>query len=172
MRNITLLINGFMVCAIAALFSLPVTAQNAQPGSRLRQPFDMGRGMSPLNGDLMQIASKTSFFLEFSDAIKLSPEQKKTLEETYFEMQKYAVRRKADLDVIEAETRRLLSNERVDLEAVRVKIKEAELIQSDATMTGIEATLRAINVLTHAQHLKIMILVQQKQSQQAPLLDG
>lgn len=156
--------------SLALALSVGVSAQ--QRPRDVSQGFDMGRGMSPLNGDLMQIAIQSDFFLSFGQAINLTAEQQKSLEEVYFEIQRYTVRRKADLDVADAELRRLLSNDRVDLAAVQAKVKQTELIQSEATVKRIEAALRAINTLTHDQHLKVLLLVRQKLQQELPLRDG
>jgi len=159
-----------VVVSLAVALSVGVVAQ--QRPLDASQGFDMGRGMSPLNGDLMQIAIQSDFFLSFGQAISLTAEQQKSLEEVYFEIQRYTVRRKADLDVADAELRRLLSSDRVDLAAVQAKVKQTELIQSEATVKRIKAALRAINTLTHEQHLKVLLLVRQKLQQELPLRDG
>jgi Spy/CpxP family protein refolding chaperone len=134
----------------------------------LERKFDLGRGMSSINADLMQIAAKTDFFLRFAREINLTGEQRKKLEEMYFEIQKYSLRREVDLDVADAELRRLLSNDRVDLAAVRSKVKEIETIQTEATTKKIEAVLQAIAVLTHDQHLKVMLLVREMIERETP----
>jgi hypothetical protein len=41
---------------------------------------------------------------------------------------------------------------------VRAKVKESEVILSDVKISRIEAVLKAINTLTHEQHLKIVML--------------
>jgi Spy/CpxP family protein refolding chaperone len=133
----------------------------------LERKFDLGRGMSSINADLMQIAAKTDF-LRFAREINLTGEQRKKLEEMYFEIQKYSLRREVDLDVADAELRRLLSNDRVDLAAVRSKVKEIETIQTEATTKKIEAVLQAIAVLTHDQHLKVMLLVREMIERETP----
>lgn len=156
---------------IVSALVVTVSAQQKQSLS-LTQSLDMGRGMSLLNADLLQIAIQSDFFLQFGEAIKLSAEQQKTLEEAYFEIQKYTVRRKADLDVADAELRRLLSNDRVDLAAVQAKVKEVESIQSEATIKKIEYALRAVSVLTHEQHLRVVLLVRQKLNQELQAQDG
>ena len=158
---------GKLGAAVLTLLSLliigagegtPSAAQTTR-GIPLERKFDVGRGMSSINADLMQIAAKTDFFLRFDREINLTVEQRKKLEEMYFEIQKYSLRGEVDLEVADAELRRLLSNDRVDLAAVRTKVKEIETIQTEATIKKIEAVLQAIAVLTHDQHLKVMLLV-------------
>ena len=108
---------------------------------------------------LMQIAAQSDFFLQFNEKIDLSVEQRKKLEDLFFEFQKYGLRRQTDLDIVEAELQRLLNNDSIDLAAVRAKVKEIEMLQSEFTITKIETVLLAVNVLTHDQHLKVMLLV-------------
>jgi Spy/CpxP family protein refolding chaperone len=153
--------------AVLTLFALlligaitPVAAQRIR-GIPLERKYDVGRGMGSINADLMQIAAQSDLFLRFAREINLTGEQRKKLEEMYFEIQKYSLRREVDLDVADAELRRLVSSDRVDLAAVRSKVKEIETIQTEATMKKIEAVLQAIAVLTHDQHLKVMLLVRE-----------
>jgi Spy/CpxP family protein refolding chaperone len=124
--------------------------------------------MSLMTADLMQFAAKSDLFLQFADEIKLTIEQRKKLGDIYFEVQKYSYRRQTDLDVAEAEMKRLLRNDRVDLAAVREKVKEVEAIQSEVTIKNIEAALQAIGILTHDQHLMVMLLVRQMLKQELP----
>ena len=147
--------------------SIPAPAQKTRVPSPERK-FDAGRGMNLLNADLMQIAAQSDFFLQFGKEINLTDEQRKKLEDLYFEIQKYTLKRKVDLDVADAELQRLVSNDRVDLVAVRLKVKEIEAIQSEATIRKIEAVLQAIAVLTHQQHIKVMLLVREIMKQEIP----
>ena len=124
--------------------------------------------MSTMNTDLMQVAGQSAMFLQFSEQIGLTAEQRKRLEEIYFDIQKFSVRRQADLDIADAELRRLLSNEQVDLDAVRLKLKEFESLRAEETMRSIEAGLQAIGTLRHEQHIKVMLLVRQMLKQELP----
>ena len=160
---------GLAVAAAIIFTSSATTHAQQMPKSKIQQSFEMGRGMSPINADLMEIAIGSDFFLRFRDAIKLTSEQRRKLEETFFGIQTYTVRRKADLDVTDAEVRRLLSSDRVNLVAVRAKVAEIESIQSEATFKRIEATLKAISVLTHEQHLRVMLLARGKATDELPL---
>lgn len=121
-----------------------------------------------MNTDLMQVAGQSAMFLQFSEQIGLTAEQRKRLEEIYFDIQKFSVRRQADLDIADAELRRLLSNEQVDLDAVRLKLKEFESLRAEETMRSIEAGLQAIGTLRHEQHIKVMLLVRQMLKQELP----
>ena len=145
------------------------TAQQAPRSAPIRpQRFDLGKGMSAMNTDLMQVAAQSAMFLQFSEQIGLTAEQQKKLEEIYFNAQKFSVRRQADLDIADAELRRLLSNEQVDLAAVRLKLKEVEALRTEETMRSIEAVLQAISTLKHEQHIKLMLLVRQMLKQELP----
>lgn len=149
--------------------SLPAMAQKTR-ATTPDQKFDVGRGMSLLTADLMQIAAQSDFFLQFGKEINLTDEQRKKLEDLYFDTQKYTLRQKVELNVADAELERLVSNDRVDLAVVRSKVRQIEAIRSEATIKKIEAVLRAIAVLTHEQHIKVMLLVREilKQEDSSP----
>ena len=123
-----------------------------------------------MSTDLIQVAAQSAMFLQFSDQIGLTSEQQKKLEEIYLDAQKFSVRRQLDLDIADAELRRLLSNEQVDLAAVKLKLKEAEVLRSEQTLNSIAAVLQAIRTLTHAQHIKIMLLVRNLPKESQPAL--
>lgn len=147
---------------IVLMLTLAATAQRIQrPDAAGGKKIELGRGMSLINADLMQIAAETDLFLRLADRISLSGEQVKKLGDLYIDLQKYAIRRQADLDVADAELRRLVNNDRVDLAAVRAKVKEIESLESDFTMKKIETVLQAVGTLTHDQHLKVLLLVRE-----------
>lgn len=150
----------FVAAIVILLAASSVTAQKSRAKSG-ENIIELGREMSLLTADLMQIAAKSDLFLRFAEKINLTIEQQKKLEEMYFNIQRYSVRRGADLNVADAELRRLLTAERVDLAAVRVKVKEAEAIQTEATIKKIELALQAIGILTHEQHIRVMLLVRE-----------
>lgn len=154
---------GFLIVAVMMILTA-ASAVTAQQKSRVRSgesTIELGRGMSLLTPDLIQIAAKSDLFLRFAEKINLTMEQQKKLEEIYFNIQQYSVRRDADSNVADAELRRLLTADRVDLAAVRVKVKEAEAIQTEAIVKKIEAALQAIGTLTHEQHIRVMLLVRE-----------
>lgn len=121
--------------------------------------IELGSGMSLITADLMEIAAESDLFLRLSERINLSNEQVKKLGELFLDLQKYSLRKQVDLDIADAELRRLINNDRVDLAAVRLKVKEIETLQTDFTMKKIETVLQAVGILTHDQHLKVMLLV-------------
>lgn len=148
--------------------TLAATAQQTRRLETGGKKIELGRGMSLINADLMQIAAETDLFLRLADRISLSGEQVKKLGDLYIDLQKYAIRRQADLDVADAELRRLVNNDRVDLAAVRSKVKEVESLQTEFTMKKIEAVLQAVGALTHDQHLKVLLLVRELLEQKLP----
>ena len=155
--------------AVAVLMLATIaTAQKKPKPTTLERQFDLGAGMSYMSSDLMQIAAKTDLFLMFADEIKLTSDQQKKLEEMFFEIQKYQLQRQTDLDVADAELRRLVSRDRVDLIAVKAKVKEVEAVQADITIKQIEAVLQAIAVLSHEQHIQVMTIVRRKFKEQLP----
>lgn len=153
------------VLIVFAVILLTATAASAQRNPRAETAgsgkIELGRGMNLISADLMQIAAETDLFLRLADRISLSGEQVKKLGDLYIDLQKYTIRRQADLDVADAELRRLVNNDRVDLAAVRSKVKEVESLQTEFTMKKIEAVLQAVGALTHDQHLKVLLLVRE-----------
>lgn len=159
---------AWLIVTVLAL-TLAATAQREQQKQPRRterleasdRKIELGRGMNLLAADLMQIAAESDLFLRLADRVSLSGEQVKKLGDLYIDLQRYTIRRQADLDVADAELRRLVSNDRVDLAAVRSKVKEMESLQTEFTMKKIETVLQAVAVLTHDQHLKVMLLVRE-----------
>ncbi len=70
----------------------------------------------------------------------------------------YSFQREADLDVADAEFKRLLTRDAVDLNAIRNKMKEIETIRVEVDMKRIETLLQAVSVLTHQQHSQVILL--------------
>lgn len=152
----------FGVSLMILALSCAVTLAQQDPRSEAQQQeVQLGRGMSLIAPGLMQIGAETNFFLLIADQIRLTEEQRTALEELVFEFQKYSVQKLADLNVADAELERLLTRDKIDLEAVRAKVKEIEAINTDVKMRKIESLLKAINTLTHEQHLKVVTLVRE-----------
>lgn len=158
----------FVGVSIFILFGVIAVAQPKQRSDAARQEIQIGRGMTMITADLLEIGAQTKLFLRFTDQINLTVEQKKKLEELYYQFQKSGVQQEADLDVADAQLRRLLTGDSVDLTAVRAKVKELEAIRAAATMKRIEILLQALNTLTHEQHLRVMLAVQDLTKPQEP----
>ena len=148
------------VVLLLLLSGMSVFAQSPRV-DKPRQEVQLGGGMSLIAPGLMEVGAKTKLFLAIADRIELTPAQRKKLEELFFEDQSYRVQREADLDVADAELKRLLTRDSIDLGAVRAKMKEIEGIRTDTDMKRIETLLKAIGVLSHEQHTKVVILVQE-----------
>lgn len=159
---------ALIILGLILLLVAIVQGQSNLGNQNNAKQVQLGRGMSIMTTDLMQIAAQSDLFLQFSEKIGLTETQVKKLEGLYLEFQKYDIRRQSDLDVADAELRRLLTNDSVDLNAVRAKVKEIEAIQTDLTMKKIETVLEAIKTLTHDQHLKVMLLVREMLKQNLP----
>lgn len=160
--------NTLLAVALILTATLLTTAQQKQRVEARPEIIRLGRGMSLLTADLMQIGAQSDLFLRLAGKIDLTKEQQAKLEELFFEIQRYNVRRQADLDVADAELRRLATSDDVDLAAVRGKLKEIEAIEAETTMKKIETILQAIKTLTHTQHVKVMRLVRDLQNQAPP----
>jgi Spy/CpxP family protein refolding chaperone len=124
-----------------------------------KEAVQLGNGMSLVTPSLLEIGQQTNFFLAVADRADLTAEQLSVLEEVLRDFHVHRLQKAADLDVAEAQLRRLLTRDEIDLDAVFKKVKEIEAIQSDLTMHNIESLLRAIGTLTHEQHLALATLV-------------
>lgn len=148
-----------VVIGLALVSLLAIASFSQQPAkTRLRDTFDLGRGMSPITADLIPIAVQSTFFLKFADDLQLTADQRKSLEALFFKVQQANVRSEADLDVVDAELRRALSSDSVDMADVRAKVTRMEKIRAEGQIMRIQATLHAIAILTHEQHLKAMMI--------------
>lgn len=157
-----------IILGLILLVAAIVPAQSNLRNPNNTKQVELGRGMSIMTADLMQIAAQSDLFLQFTEKIGLTESQVKKLEGLYLDFQKYNIRRQADLDVADAELQRLITNDTVDLNAVRAKVKEIETIQTDLTMKKIETVLDSIKTLTHDQHLKVMLFVREILKQNVP----
>ena len=150
------------VVAVLALFAaftgVPARGQQGPRGEARREQIELGRGMSMVAPSLLEVAVRTNLFLQLADRVQMTDEQKGKLEEIMFEFQRYAVQKQADYDVADAELMRLLTRDTVDMGAVRAKVKEIEALNADLNIRKYESVLKAIGVLTHEQHLKIVAL--------------
>lgn len=162
------------VLAVAVLLLMVISGtaitSSAQqtPNDPPNQQIELGRGMSAMTPGLMEIGSKTKLFLVFGDKLQLSTEQRKGLEDLYVRIQTYSFQREADLDVADAELKRLLTRDTVDLGAVKAKMKEIETIRVEVNMKKIETLLQAINALTHEQHTQIVLLARDLEEASKP----
>lgn len=147
-----------LALAVLLLSSVFTFAQNKPAGEQPKHEVQLGRGMSLIAPGLMQAGLETNFFLQIADQIQLTEKQRAALAEIAYEFHKYSVQKLADRDVTDAELQRLLTRDNIDLDAVRAKVREAEEIETGVKIRMIEAVLKAINALTHEQHLKIVTL--------------
>ena len=152
------------------LVSLGGSIINAQEPTKERsgQEIQLGSSMSAITPGLMEIGSKTRLFLVFGDKIPVTAEQRKKLEDLYFRIQMYSFQREADLDVADAELKRLLTRDTVDLGAVKAKMKEIGDIRLEVDMKKIETLLQAINALTHEQHTQVILLARDAEEANKP----
>lgn len=161
MRNQMKKVSYVVILLLATILFSNRTGFAQQPARKpSQQEVQLGKGMSVITPGLMEIGAKTRLFILLGDKIQLTLEQQKKLEDLYFRIQMYSFQREADLDVADAEFKRLLTRDTVDLNAIKTKMKEIEAIRVEVDMNKIETLLQAINVLTHQQHMKVILLAQ------------
>ena len=139
---------------LATFGGAPASGQQRQRAQAPREEIELGRGMSLVAPNLIEIAVRTNMFLDLADRIQLSDEQRKRLEAVLYDFQQYSVQKQADYEVADAELTRLLTRDTVDMTAVRAKVKEVEALNSEVNIKKFESLLKAIGVLTHEQHMK------------------
>lgn len=147
-----------VLALLATLTGVPARGQQGPRGEARREQIELGRGMSMVAPSLIEVAVRTNLFLQLADRVQMTDEQKSKLEEVMFEFQRYGVQKQADYDVADAELMRLLTRDTVDMGEVRAKVKEIEALNADLNIRKYESVLKAIGVLTHEQHLKIVAL--------------
>lgn len=166
MKRTLKVVCGLLVFSAASVSLSGSNAFAQKPDTN--QSIQLGRGMSVLAPGLMEIGARTNLFLSLGDKIPLTAEQTKKLQDLLFEIQMYTFQKESDLDVADAEMRRLMTRDSIDLTAVRAKMKEFEEIRVEASMKRIETLLKAINLLTHEQHTRIILLAREAEQQQKP----
>lgn len=114
--------------------------------------------MSTLTPGLLQTAEETVFFLRIGADLALGESQHAALLQIAYEFEKQRLQKIADMNVADAELDRLLTRDAIDLEAVRAKVRESAAIAAAMKMVQIESLLRAVKILTHEQHLKVILL--------------
>ena len=160
---------SIVVCSLAIVaFSNRTSSAQQAAKEPAAQEIELGSGMSVITPGLMEIGAKTRLFLVFGDKLQLSPEQTKALEELYIRIQTYSFQREADLDVADAELKRLLTRDTVNLNAVKAKMKDIEAIRVEVDIKKIETLLQAINALTHRQHTQIILLARDLEEASRP----
>lgn len=155
--EITLLRRAVATALLAMLVPAAVVAQHDErpPASPGKSTF-LGDGMGTITPSLMEVATKTNLFLAIADQISLTEAQRREITDIAFRLQRDAGETKGDLGVAQAEFQRMLGRDRIDLEALRTKLAQVRAFETDLEFLTIEALLRAIGVLTHEQHLRVI----------------
>ena len=143
---------------LAALTAAPALGQQGAAAEKRREQIELGRGMSMVAPNLIEVAVRTNLFLLLADRVQMTGVQKSKLEELMFDFQRFAAQKQADYDVADAELSRLLTRDTVDMGEVRAKVREIESLNADLNIRKYESVIKAIGVLTHEQHLKVVAL--------------
>ena len=156
------------VALLGALTATPAFGRQGRTGKTGREQIELGRGMSLVAPNLIEIGMRTNMFLLLADRVQMTAEQKSKLEEIMFDFQRFATQKQADYDVADAELTRLLTRDTVDMGEVRAKVRDIEALNADLNVRKYEALLKAIGVLTHEQHLKVVALGRTLAPEQRP----
>ena len=153
---------------LATVASAPALGQQGSRGTVRREQIELGRGMSLVTPNLFEVAVRTNMFLDLADRVGMTDEQRKQLEALLYDFQQYSVQKQADYDVADAELIRLVTRDTVDFDAVKAKVREIEALNSDVNIKKFESLLKAVRVLTHEQHMKIITIARTLQPQRRP----
>ena len=109
--------------------------------------------------NLVQIAVITKFFLSLQDDLGLSGEQREQLEQIYFHHERQLIQSSAEFQLAHSELNAFLSRSTVDMKAVQAVVAKKERIRSEVDILNIQHALEAINLLSHKQHIEILLVV-------------
>jgi len=99
-----------------------------------------------------------TIILRNRDRLQLTSEQAATLEKLRSDFEREAIRKQADLRIVELDLRRLLTGEPVDLAQVKTKLEEAARLNTDLRYARIETLEKGKAVLTAEQRDKLRAL--------------
>lgn len=155
-RSFSLLAAGVMLLFVAVN---QVSAQEGRRERAMTQLTTVGRGMGLITPSLIEIGLRTNFFLTLGGEIRMTDQQRDAIAEIAYRFQKYAADKKGDLGVAEAELERMLTRDEIDLARVKTKLSEMQSHEGDVVYAGIESAIKALKILSHEQHMKVMVLI-------------
>ncbi|MFQ5738175.1 MAG: hypothetical protein ACE5JX_04140 [Acidobacteriota bacterium] len=109
--------------------------------------------------NLVQIAASTKFFLSLEDYVKFSKEQRNQLQQIYFEDAAQLIQSSADFQLAASQLNALLAQPTVEMEPIQAAVRRKEAIRSKVDLAKIQHALEAVKLLTHQQHIAILLAV-------------
>ena len=109
--------------------------------------------------NLVEIAMITKFFLNFKEYLVFTGEQREQLEEIYFDHERQLIPSSAEFQLAYSELNALLSRSSVDMKAIQKVVATKERIRSEVDIRNIQHALEAINLLSHKQHVEVLLMV-------------
>ncbi len=116
-------------------------------------------GMPRALPNLVEIAIITKFFLTFEGNLGFSGEQREQLEQIYFDHERQLIQSSAEFQLAHSELNALLSRSSVDMKAIQKVVATKESIRSQVDIRNIQHALEAINLLSHKQHVEVILMV-------------
>jgi Heavy-metal resistance len=111
--------------------------------------------------NLVEIAMITKFFLNFEEDLGFSGEQREQLEQIYFDHERQLIQSSAEFQLAYSELNALLSRSSVDMKAMQKVVATKERIRSEVDIRSIQHALEAISLLSHKQHVEILLVVRE-----------
>ena len=115
--------------------------------------------------NLVEIAIITKFFLNFEEYLGFSGEQREQLEQIYFDHERQLIQNSAEFQLAYSELNALLSRSSVDMKAIQKVVATKERIRAEVDIRNIQNALEAIELLTHKQHVEVLLMVRDMVSQ-------
>jgi len=109
-----------------------------------------------------------SQILSSKDALGLSAEQTRKLEQLRDDFQRQSIRNDADLKIIELDIAAALENDPVDMTKLEAKMREAERLRADIRIARIRAIEHAKALLTAEQKKKLQEMSRQTLAPRPP----
>lgn len=103
--------------------------------------------------------------LDFKDALTLTPEQIEQLKPIETDYRKTLIRKEAEVRVAEVELAGMLDDKKLDVGAIKKKIREIGDIKTDMMIYRVDVLLRLREVLGEEQYLKYRNLLKERMEQ-------
>ncbi|GAB4239164.1 MAG: hypothetical protein Kow00109_13910 [Acidobacteriota bacterium] len=116
-----------------------------------------GAGMAEALPSLVDIALVSRFFLDFSERLDLTEEQLRALQRLVFEYELKLTRKSSEFRVATAELNAKLAASETELNELEKWVRKRGEIRSDIEVLQLGTALAALKVLTHEQHMAVIL---------------
>jgi Spy/CpxP family protein refolding chaperone len=148
----------FGVVAILGMLGWSVQSSLADPEHGYSRGYSAGHGcceeMMGHMGHYAHSADHLQHLLKHQKEIGLTEEQVKKLKAIDLDYDRARIKAEADIHIAERELQSLVGDEKTDLAALEVKVKQSEMLEVGLRMSAFKARQDALAVLTSEQREK------------------